>query len=84
MKPANIYLKAAAMSAVWRGWWDCNPLLDTMQELGEGETVRYWQYRVAMVRENIWKMNFFQVREKSGNVVDGQGNLERTGKIQGI
>ena len=55
-----------------------------MQELGEGETVRYWQYRVAMVRENIWKMNFFQVREKSGNVVDGQGNLERTGKIQGI
>ena len=23
-------------------------------------------------------MNFFQVREKSGNFVDGQGNLERT------
>ena len=30
----------------------------------------------------IWKMNFFQVREKSGNFVDGQGNLERTqGKV---
>ena len=26
-------------------------------------------------------MNFFQVREKSGNIVDGQGNLERTWKV---
>ena len=25
-------------------------------------------------------MKFFQVREKSGNFVDGQGNLERLGK----
>ena len=28
------------------------------------------------------KMNFFQVREKSGNFVDGQGNLERTWKVK--
>ena len=32
--------------------------------------------------KNIWKMKFFQVREKSGNFVDGQGNLERTLKIR--
>ena len=30
------------------------------------------------------KLNFFQVREKSGNFVDGQGYLERTWKSQGI
>ena len=24
---------------------------------------------------NIWKMIFFQVKEKSGNFVDGKGNL---------
>ena len=27
-------------------------------------------------------MIFFQVREKSGNFVDGQGNLERTWKVR--
>ena len=27
------------------------------------------------------KRNFFQVREKSVNFVDGQGNLERTWKV---
>ena len=27
--------------------------------------------------KNIRKMKFFKVREKSGNFVDGQGNLER-------
>ena len=27
-------------------------------------------------------MNFFQVREKSGNFVDGKGNLERTWKVR--
>ena len=26
--------------------------------------------------------NFFQVREKSGNFVDGQGNIERTWKVK--
>ena len=29
------------------------------------------------------KGNFFQVREKSGNFIDGQGNLERTWKVGG-
>ena len=28
--------------------------------------------------KNIWKMKFFPGQEKSGNFVDGQGNLERT------
>ena len=28
------------------------------------------------------KRNFFQVREKSGNFVDGQGNIERTWKVR--
>ena len=28
------------------------------------------------------KLNFFQVREKSGNFVDGQGNLERTWTVR--
>ena len=28
------------------------------------------------------KRNFFQVREKSGNFVDGQGNLGRTWKVR--
>ena len=28
------------------------------------------------------KLNFFQVREKSGNFVDGRGNLERTWKVR--
>ena len=32
--------------------------------------------------KNIRKMNFFQVREKSGNFVDGQGNLERSWKVR--
>ena len=27
-------------------------------------------------------MKFFQVREKSGNFEDGQGNLERTWKVR--
>ena len=27
------------------------------------------------------KRNFFKVREKSGNFVNGQGNLERTSKV---
>ena len=27
---------------------------------------------------------FFQVREKSGNFVDGQGNVRKSGKSQGI
>ena len=31
--------------------------------------------------KNIWKMNFFQLREKLGNFVDGQGNLERPWKV---
>ena len=32
--------------------------------------------------KNVRKMKFFQVREKSGNFVDGQGNLERTLKVR--
>ena len=35
--------------------------------------------------KNVWKMNFFQVREKSGNLVIGQSNLkvlEMSGKVQ--
>ena len=32
--------------------------------------------------KNIKKMNFFQVREKSGNFVAGQGNLERIWKVR--
>ena len=28
------------------------------------------------------KRNFFQVREKSGNFMDGQGNLEKTWKVR--
>ena len=32
--------------------------------------------------KNIWKWNFFQVREKSGNFMDGQENLERTWKVR--
>ena len=31
--------------------------------------------------KNIWKMNVFQVKEKSGNFVDGQGNLETTWNV---
>ena len=32
--------------------------------------------------KNIWKIIFFQVREKSGNFVDGQGFVERTWKFR--
>ena len=32
--------------------------------------------------KNIWKMKFFQDREKSGNFVDGRGYLERTWKVR--
>ena len=40
-------------------------------------------HRVATVREKYLENEiFFQVREKSGNFVDGQGNLERTWKIR--
>ena len=38
--------------------------------------------RVATVREKYLEMKFFQVREKSGNFVDGQGKLERTWKVR--
>ena len=38
--------------------------------------------RVATVRENYLENDFFQVREKSGNCVDGQGILERTWKVR--
>ena len=38
--------------------------------------------RVATVRENIWKMEFFPGQGKSGNLVDGLGNLERTWKVR--
>ena len=31
--------------------------------------------------KNIWNLKFFQGREKSGNFVDGQGNLERAWKV---
>ena len=38
-------------------------------------------FRVAIFREKCLEYDFvFQVREKSGNYVDGQGNLERTWK----
>ena len=30
----------------------------------------------------IWKMKFFQIREKSGNFVDGQEKLENTWKVR--
>ena len=36
--------------------------------------------RVATVREKVWKMNIFQVREKSGNFIFSQGNLEKKKK----
>ena len=40
-------------------------------------------YRVATVREKYLENDFFfQVREKSGNFVDGQGNLESTFKVR--
>ena len=32
--------------------------------------------------KNIWRMIFFQVREKSGNFVDGQRNLVRTWAVR--
>ena len=32
--------------------------------------------------KNSWKMIFFQVREKSGNFVDDQGNLVRTWEVK--
>ena len=39
--------------------------------------------RVATVREKYLENEiFFQVREKSGNFVDGQGNLERIWKVR--
>ena len=32
--------------------------------------------------KNIFKIKFYQVREKSGNFMDSQGNLERTWKVR--
>ena len=37
--------------------------------------------RLPRSGKNFWKMNFFRVRENSGNFVVGQGNLERTWKV---
>ena len=40
-------------------------------------------FRVATVREKYVENEiFFQVREKSGNFVDGQGNIERIWKVR--
>ena len=47
-----------------------------------GKTMARLRSRVATVREKYMDNNFFQVREKTGNLVDGQGNLERTGKVR--
>ena len=38
--------------------------------------------RVATVREKYLENEFLQVREKSGNFVDGQENLEKTWKVR--
>ena len=38
--------------------------------------------RVATVREEYLENDFFQVKEKSGNFVDDQGNLERTWEVR--
>ena len=49
--------------------------------LGAGPKKQIWllSCRVATVREKYLENDiFFQVREKSGNFVDGQGKLERT------
>ena len=43
---------------------------------------RYRKTGLSRSGKNIWKMKFFQVREKSGNFVEGQGNLERTRKVR--
>ena len=41
------------------------------------------EIRVATVKEKcLDNENFFHFREKSGNFVDGQGNLERTWKVR--
>ena len=32
--------------------------------------------------KNIWKMKFFPGREKSGNFVDGRGNLKKTWNVR--
>ena len=45
--------------------------------------MRYRNFtRVATVREKYLENDFFQAREKSGNFVDGQGNLERTWEVR--
>ena len=33
-------------------------------------------------RKNVWKMKLFPGQGKSGNFVDGQGNLERPWKVR--
>ena len=40
------------------------------------------KYRVATVREKVWKMNFFQVRENSGNWSLSQGKLQKVKKVR--
>ena len=46
-----------------------------------GHHIQY--IRVATVRKKYLENEiFFQVREKSGNFVSGQGNLERTWKVR--
>ena len=40
------------------------------------------QCMVARSGKRSGKWNFFQVREKSGKFVDGQGKLERTWKVR--
>ena len=40
-------------------------------------------YRVATVREKYLENEIFSRSEKSGNFVNGQGNLERTLKVRG-
>ena len=38
--------------------------------------------RLPRSGKNILKMKFFQVRELSGNFVDGRGNFERTSEVR--
>ena len=45
-------------------------------------TVRVIIARVATVREKYVENDFFQVREKSGSFMDGQGNLEKNLKVR--
>ena len=77
---SSLFLQFIADTRVETQFWSRTRLwpihLDAMRDKSSYYALFFCE--VSSQRKNIWKTKFFPDQEKSGNFVDGQGNLERT------